>query len=581
MTTTLQQTRRVTMAPADVVAGIGVADRTILAAMLALFDETKLKQRARSWVEAGANEVHRRFGSEPESTDKDLEDQRRRWEASGHSDEELRVALYVRLRYALNLPVRLSATRSGCSHLADDIVARLIHLLDPPGLVKSGKGWLRESGWINEDEEALTLADVVVPILDEMLAQMPGESAKDADVEQRRARLVTHLEALSTGNALSENSAFDLHKANDMNDAALAKMLLVGGSWGALGVGVSAAGFSSYILAAQASAFVPFVSGPGLVSTVAVLSNPITVGAGTAGAIYWFGRRASRRVEAAIASQVVALLTILGLCSGRVSAECLLNAFAKVQTLDEGLSLPSRSVDQYQAEWTTLKAFWEEGVADLPDDVRRLTELRVKASLSGDSFGKDNSKRDEEATNAAAMSAMTIGDILYSVAAVDSTVIRAADFSRVAEISGPISFSHLASDILEGSEQSVLGGISQLKGYVAEKAVAAELAAAGHAVSFPPASNEPGYDLLVDGEPFQVKFHASTGGLTEHFSRYDYPVIANTELAGEVPDEWADRVFFVDGMSNDLVTQVTEESLHAGEDVLNPGVPQMAGLTGR
>ncbi|EWH01907.1 hypothetical protein [Halomonas sp. BC04] len=140
-----------------------------------------------------------------------------------------------------------------------------------------------------------------------------------------------------------------------------------------------------------------------------------------------------------------------------------------------------------------------------------------------------------------------------------------------------LSFGELAEQILDGNDREVLGGISQLKGYVAEKAVAAQLAAAGHTVSFPEATNEPGWDLLVDGQEFQVKFHSTLDGLRQHFARYDFPFITNTELAGQIPAVWADKVFFVDGLSNELVDQVTRESLGAGAEILNPSVISIAG----
>jgi len=575
----VQPSDRVAIVPRDLVAGMGAANRTLLASFLALFDETTLRRRAIARAEAAGSEIQRRLGSQPERTGVEWDEQRQSWEASAYSTDELRVALYVRLRHTLNLPVRLSATRRGCGHLADDIAARLVHLLDPPAPVQSGKSRLQRAGWLGEGEQAQTLADVVVPILDQMLAQAPGDETVEQDPERRRAQLLAQLEALSSEDGSNHSGLFDpAGQTNQINDTALGRMLLVGGTWTAFGAGVGGTGFSSYIVAAQASAFLPFVSGPGLVSTVAVLANPITVGAGTAGAIYWFSRKASRSVDAAIASHVVALLTILGLCSRRVSVEHLLNAFASVPALDAGLGLPSQRFSEYQTEWAALAKFWHEKATGPTDRVRRLTDMRVEPPSSANPNGEDDPRRGEETTNAVALSAMTVGDVLYSVAAVDPTVIRAADFSRLAEIEGSVDFARLAQDVLSGSEDAVAGATNQLKGYVAERTVAADLTAAGHTVTFPSASNQAGYDLLVDGEAMQVKFHADTGGLEEHFARYDYPVIANSELADQIPAEWADRVFFVDGLSNDVVTHVTEESLRAGEDLLEPGVPYMAGL---
>lgn len=123
--------------------------------------------------------------------------------------------------------------------------------------------------------------------------------------------------------------------------------------------------------------------------------------------------------------------------------------------------------------------------------------------------------------------------------------------------------------------------MSNLKGYVAERVVAARLMGQGHVVEFPEASNEPGWDILVDGEKFQVKDLSDLSGLQRHFDRgFDYPVIANAEIASilknddpEQLPEWAGQVFFVEGYSNEVVEHVTRSSLEAGDDMLHPNVP--------
>ncbi|MDQ3777058.1 MAG: hypothetical protein M3461_23250 [Pseudomonadota bacterium] len=83
--------------------------------------------------------------------------------------------------------------------------------------------------------------------------------------------------------------------------------------------------------------------------------------------------------------------------------------------------------------------------------------------------------------------------------------------------------------------------------------------------------------MLVDGEKFQVKCLDDIGGLKDHFGEnYRYPVLANSELADKIPTEWADKVFFVEGCSNELISHVTESSMAAGADVLSPAVPVFA-----
>jgi hypothetical protein len=110
-----------------------------------------------------------------------------------------------------------------------------------------------------------------------------------------------------------------------------------------------------------------------------------------------------------------------------------------------------------------------------------------------------------EKANAAVISVLTLGDIVYSAAMIDPSVIEAADFSYSEEVDNLVAFSDLTSKILELKPIQASGAISRLEGYVAEQVVAAELVAQGHQVVFPATSNQKGWDLLVDGQEFQVK----------------------------------------------------------------------------
>jgi hypothetical protein len=90
------------------------------------------------------------------------------------------------------------------------------------------------------------------------------------------------------------------------------------------------AGFSAYLLAAQASAFIALVSVPGLVSIVSVLSNPITVVVTSALALWWFAREADRQVRAAVGLRVLSLLAAHGLSAGRNGVVKALESFRRV-----------------------------------------------------------------------------------------------------------------------------------------------------------------------------------------------------------------------------------------------------------
>jgi hypothetical protein len=180
-----------------------------------------------------------------------------------------------------------------------------------------------------------------------------------------------------------------------------------------------------------------------------------------------------------------------------------------------------------------------------------------------------------------ALSGLTLGEILYNAYSIDPAVLSAADFSRIDELDDPVAFAVFAHRIQSMGDAANLGAISGLKGYVAERVVAAQLISQGHVVEFPETSNQAGWDISVDGTKFQIKDLEDLSGLEHHFDRgYEYPVIANSELAeklaarsGDHAPDWADQVHFVEGYSNEVVEHVTRSSLDAGDNMLHPHVP--------
>lgn len=105
----------------------------------------------------------------------------------------------------------------------------------------------------------------------------------------------------------------------------------------------------------------------------------------------------------------------------------------------------------------------------------------------------------------AAMSALTLGELLYHLHVLNPQVLQAADFSRI--LTFPIRWNspRLPMPWLRWAPRAQLGAISNLKGYVAEQVVASQLVQQGHIVEFPATANEPGWDLMVDGIKFQIE----------------------------------------------------------------------------
>ncbi|BBK34860.1 hypothetical protein EDC65_2653 [Stella humosa] len=170
---------------------------------------------------------------------------------------------------------------------------------------------------------------------------------------------------------------------------------------------------------------------------------------------------------------------------------------------------------------------------------------------------------------------LTAADLLYDAFRLDPTAIAGIDFVRSEDLSDIFRFSKFACDIQAMAPAKFAGNIAQLKGYVAERAAAAALMAEGADVSFPGTATEPGWDLLVNGDRFQVKCLGSPRGVYEHIDRYpDIPVITNCELApffnGDV------RVMPITSLSNGQVEATTRSTLNAGTDLLDLQIPLIA-----
>ena len=584
--------------PVDVLKGLRSSNRLMLATFLALFDDSALMRRLQALSQKSVQTLGRlvapvnknvacfpaggAYRDTPEHAGDELESRVEYWNQSAYEDDTLRLLLWIRLREALHLPARLSASMRGTQGLGDDVAAALIHALDPPSLIKAGRRWLHKKEWLDKGVPALSLEDIVVPVLDELLEEALQGGGEKGEVRldqgRRRQQLKETLAAFKQHGPAEYADHLKKTGANQANDTAILITGLLAGGLGALGATVSAMGFGAYILVAQASAVIPLVSGPGLVSFVSVLSNPVTILALVGGSGWILARTAKDKAELAIASRVIALLALNGLKAESTDLLDLSPVFSRTLDLKPAMGIDQETIHAYQNAWGLLGPAW--GKRRNPPQEATLDGMSVPLDrYKSGAFGTQSDAGAVEGQNASALATLTVGDALYTYAAIDPLVINAANFSRAVDIDGRLNFSELANLILERSAPSVTGAVAHLKGYVAELAVAEQLLKAGHTVSFPDASNQPGWDLLVDGEKFQVKFHEDVQGIQRHFQQYpDYPVIANTELDGQLPDELAEKVFFVDGVSNELVDHVTRESLAAGADLLQPAPIQFAGI---
>ena len=569
-----------TLQSQDIVAGLGGAPRDLLATCLALFEDSSLKQRLREWFDASVKATGVKAIVSWNSIDAapSLQERVYQWKNCPAADDELRLLVWMHLREAFGLsPVTFGSLRSART-AADDLVVSALTAVQPGTLEKAWKqyGWGEEKH-VPDSLDALarcTLAELLINVMDD---NAPSSAPAREALMQRIRESISHLDKESQDRLLQAINA------TGFNDDAIRTLLLTGGGLAGFGTAVSVAGFSAYILAAQASALIPLVSGPALVSFVAVLSNPITIVLATTGVGVYAARKANDKIQAAIATRIIALLALNGIAAGDAGLQRMSRTFAFLPELREIGGLSDRVPKQYKDDWRQIAVVHRNAAAL---DVGLATAM--EQPFPGGS-GSDRLQRFVENGNAAVqdtvvMATLTMGELLYHMYALDPAVLRAADFSRVEELDNPVMFAAFAHRLDSLDSMGYLGAFSNLKGYTAEQVVANQLVQQGHVVEFPATSNEPGWDIAVDGVRFQVKNAADLSLLSAHFETYDYPILANAEIAeqlaakvelGQAPD-WADKVHFVEGYSQAGVDAMTTQTLEAGDAMLHPHVPVFA-----
>ena len=164
--------------------------------------------------------------------------------------------------------------------------------------------------------------------------------------------------------------------------------------------------------------------------------------------------------------------------------------------------------------------------------------------------------------------AISVGELLYDLIMIDPTVVKGLDFARTDDLSSLFTLSKFASEI----DTSVMtGDMAQLQGYVAEQMLAAELQAKGHDVEFPEDANNPGWDILVDGQPFQVKNVTNPDAVKEHLERYpNIPVYVNEELAPYFENH---PNVYISNISHQEVIDETVSTLVHAEGLLDFEIP--------
>jgi len=470
------------------------------------------------------------------------------------STEALRHRLWFELAQALGLPelppISLRKVRTDAAAIG----VRAAEILKPSVIVA------RKIADDTDPSRTGTAARKLLGALPKLRSR-PSEQISFSDIVA--AELKTLIDGLM---AADPDIGFDPEVAIAIRkgQVALATAAAAGGGWVAFAAAVGSAGFAPYIVAAKLSAVIPFVSGPALVSLLAVMINPVTVIAGTTALGYLAIKGHGSSASAVAAARVAVLLAVSGLQDQERGLAALVTDFRRCHRLsrDDLTHLSRRQYDEL-------------GERALQVEKRLKQETIPAVSIAPRAWAMPLKP---DATDTAFVGALTTGDFLYHVSAVEPAVLLAIDFSRALTVDNPLDLAvHVSSLASKGAQVSI-------RGYTAEQLVMTKLIDQGHVVELAAGSTMPGYDLIVDGNPVQVKCGANLSLLLEHFEKYpDIPVIADIDLATKAEAAgaaWSHLVSSVDGFELEYVQAMVDRSLNAAESIGEAAVPFYAALVG-
>ncbi len=568
--------------PWTIFSGLGAVDRRELCNLIASFEATTLVSMSMD----RASDVLSRFQKEDYSSDTTAFAHRLKVAAdnlfaSDVSDRALRIRLWVRIAEALDqdptFPLsfrRANSVGAGVAYKAAAVIAMPVaeDSEDAPqtGIKKAWKALRSIRGRPHQDFAFLVAEQA------QLVAKAVAEAAASGDIPEELAsalgeRVRDHIRSLPP--ELRDDA---MRNALTAGDRAALAVLAMGTTAFSIGVGVNLAGFSAYILAAQASAFIPFMSGPAVVSTLFMLANPLFSIPAVLGIGYLAHRHVNGGQAAKLAAIVSVQLSLRGLSAERDGLAIALNDFRTAAGADLA-SLPAKMRAEVGARNASIS---KATAGSLPTALGGLMHPSPTADRRRHLLDGVLSRSRGDGAEMAAVATLSVGDMLYNAVSIDPAALAAADFSRSEDIGDIFQFGAFAKHVGSMSEVAAAGAGNNLRGYVSEQLVAARLAEVGHVVSFPETSNNAGFDLLVDGVPFQVKCLQSIEGLRTHFAKYpDMPVYANSELAEALIEsgaEWAKLVFYVDGFDREIADLIMTTSLEAGEALGDLNVPYFA-----
>ena len=182
-----------------------------------------------------------------------------------------------------------------------------------------------------------------------------------------------------------------------------------------------------------------------------------------------------------------------------------------------------------------------------------------------------------------------VGDLLYDIIRVDPRVLEGIDFLRKEDLSSVLKFGK--QEIIDRSEKSVesLEGLhSSYLGYTFERVVALDFRQKGSEVEFPAKANQSGYDLIINGEKFQVKTQGDGIDIIEkHFEKYpNIKIIVNSEAYEKFVQKYPEKTDLIinSGFSHEETKNIVKESTDSAVEIFEDNnlfgsaIPEILGI---
>jgi hypothetical protein len=172
-------------------------------------------------------------------------------------------------------------------------------------------------------------------------------------------------------------------------------------------------------------------------------------------------------------------------------------------------------------------------------------------------------------SGAAADGAIAGSFIADAALKIDPEVLLGLEFSTAQHLRGLDDIdSYIHAHFFSAPIASAEGWFERLTGYVAEQKAATALEQMGHHVDFAPVSNQPVWDLLVDGHHVQTK--QGLAGAKDFVAAHHHgvDVFTGPEVAATIKDP---SVHALDVLDKDSIHAATEQTLNGVDGVVDPG----------